>query len=482
MANPPQRTVAISYAWKAEAGGAGAGKVEEFCRHLENFDVQVLRDVDGVKLGDSLSKFMEKIGTSDLVCVFLSDAYLKSPNCMNELLVAWDSLRHREGAFRQKVKIWVMDDAKDVRTKEGRLARAKFWCDERDRLAPQIKSHAGDSLSSLELEAFNRVKRFAGSINDILFVAGDTLSPDFNGLQAWAQKEFPRLTPEEELRQLAECYLETANAVDQILKEHSAIASWLAVASRDLVNRNAGPIRLSDMARNRQFVGSSHFKDLEAALPSFTGSPVEWAGVRQVIGGLAVLVVDRRWVLEQRRSLRRREVATLPGHDGTQLLLDGKSANFLPLATAALVQGIADLGRIFGRLDPHLIEDPPEVSRGLGPDREREFKLFFIKSVLKPGAHGSLLESDPKRVDALFKDVVEALDVAANVRRDPFYATDAAFATWRALVKDDLHLENLLLLRFSGEGGIRDVVEEPVHIFHSLLAIFETIQRRLLIP
>jgi hypothetical protein len=49
-------------------------------------------------------------------------------------------------------------------------------------------------------------------------------------------------------------------------------------------------------------------------------------------------------------------------------------------------------------------------------------------------------------------------------------------------VKDDLKLEPLLLLLPTGQGGVRDVVAEPVHVFHSLLAIFETIQRRLLNP
>jgi len=204
--------------------------------------------------------------------------------------------------------------------------------------------------------------------------------------------------------------------------------------------------------------------------------------MRKVVGGLAVLTVNRQWVLAQRRAWRRGEPAVYPGHDGIQRLLDGRSANFLPLATAALSQGIAHLGRIFGETNYRLIEDPPEVPRGLGPDREREYKVFFIRAVLNPDPGKPIKESDPAAVDSLFRDVQEALQVAAEDERDPFHATHSAFAALRVLVKDDLTLEHLLLLLRRGEGGIREVVSEPVHVFQNLAAIFDTIQRRLLSP
>lgn len=479
MSVTPQRTVAISYAWKAEAGGAAAGKVEEFCRHLEDLDVKVLRDVEGIKLGDSLSKFMESIGTSDFVCVFLSDAYLKSPNCMYELLVAWESFRHRGDAFRQRVKIWVMDDAKDVRRPEGIDARVRFWTDTRDALRPGIEQRAADSLSEQELEAFNRIKRFADSLGSILRVSMDTLSPNFSELKEWASKEFPSLTPEAEAQLLAECYANTARSIDRILEDHPPIGTWLGATDPSLVTRNGKIYRLSDTARSRDFVASAHFKALKQSLSRFTGSPQEWGSLRQVVGGLAVLAVNRRWVLAQRRAWRRGESATVPGPDGMQPLLDGQWANFLPVATAALAEGIANLGRIFGEPDSRLIEDPPLVTRGFGPDREHDYKLCFIRSVLKSDRVGALKESDMNQVNARFQDVLEALELAAE-EGDPFYTSNAGFSALRALVRDDLKLTNLLLLLPSGVGEIRDVLPEPMHVFHHLRAIFETIQRRLL--
>ena len=47
---------------------------------------KVLRDMTALGLGDRFSRFMQRLGSGDRVFVILSDKYLKSPNCMYELL------------------------------------------------------------------------------------------------------------------------------------------------------------------------------------------------------------------------------------------------------------------------------------------------------------------------------------------------------------------------------------------------------------
>lgn len=67
-----------------------AGRVEEFCTKLEAAGIKIVRDTKDLPLGDRISTFMrEMIGNSDRVYLFLSEAYLKSPNCMYELLTIW---------------------------------------------------------------------------------------------------------------------------------------------------------------------------------------------------------------------------------------------------------------------------------------------------------------------------------------------------------------------------------------------------------
>ena len=60
-------------------------------------DQPILRDKEVLKLGDSISRFMRRIGASDRVFVILSDKYLRSSYCMFELLEIWRNCRQDEG-------------------------------------------------------------------------------------------------------------------------------------------------------------------------------------------------------------------------------------------------------------------------------------------------------------------------------------------------------------------------------------------------
>ena len=88
MSNPAQnRKVAISYAGKQEREGENHGAVERFCKSLTKRGVPILGDRQDLKLGDDIKAFMRRIGDSDFLCISLSDDYLRSPNCMYEVLV-----------------------------------------------------------------------------------------------------------------------------------------------------------------------------------------------------------------------------------------------------------------------------------------------------------------------------------------------------------------------------------------------------------
>jgi internalin A len=62
------------------------------------------RDKDEMKHGDRISDFMDRIGEGDLVYVFLSDKYLKSPFCMYELHAIWRNGRGRVPATRAELR------------------------------------------------------------------------------------------------------------------------------------------------------------------------------------------------------------------------------------------------------------------------------------------------------------------------------------------------------------------------------------------
>jgi hypothetical protein len=182
----PAQTVAISYAWKEEQGGENAQKVEVLCAGLRSRGITVLWDKEGLRLGEDIRDFMRRIGTADFLCVFLSDAYLRSVNCMNELLIAWESSQNRPGEFKERVKVWIMPTAKGIFRLEGRLIYTEFWQSECAKLEPLVSRHASRGLHGEDLNQFNRMKQYAEKTNEILtFLSGKLAPQDFAEFETW---------------------------------------------------------------------------------------------------------------------------------------------------------------------------------------------------------------------------------------------------------------------------------------------------------
>ena len=178
--------VAISYAWKEENGGDEARSVETLCERFRQEGFLFLRDKGGVKLGGDLRAFMQRVGTAPILCVFLSDAYLRLPNCMYELLIAWDQSRAKPDEFRERVKIWIMPSAQGIREAKGRIVYTRYWKRERDRLTKLLKPHLGDGASGTELDGLNQVRQFAEKVNEILNFCANSLSPqNFDEFESW---------------------------------------------------------------------------------------------------------------------------------------------------------------------------------------------------------------------------------------------------------------------------------------------------------
>ena len=60
--------------------------MDRFCAEAEKKGIKIIRDKTAMRYGDRISKFMKPHRSGDRIFVFLSDKYLKSAYCMNELL------------------------------------------------------------------------------------------------------------------------------------------------------------------------------------------------------------------------------------------------------------------------------------------------------------------------------------------------------------------------------------------------------------
>ncbi len=76
-----QPTVYISYKWK----GVSMDMVDTLCDLFKRKRIYYKRDKEDCRYGDNITEFMDEIREGSFVVVMLTDAYLKSSNCMYEL-------------------------------------------------------------------------------------------------------------------------------------------------------------------------------------------------------------------------------------------------------------------------------------------------------------------------------------------------------------------------------------------------------------
>ncbi len=182
ITDPPrpanQTNACVSYAWTEErsADPERTGKVEEFCSKLTEAGRSIIRDTSHVALGDRLSTFMRQIGRSDRIYVFLSDAYLKSPNCMYELLTIWKTSGDDEEQFRLRTRVYTMPGT-DVFSIPARLKYAAHWKKQLAETQQVINENGVDVLGPTDLKHFKQMQDFAHHVNEMLAQIVDILQP-----------------------------------------------------------------------------------------------------------------------------------------------------------------------------------------------------------------------------------------------------------------------------------------------------------------
>jgi len=182
ITDPPrpanQTNACVSYAWKEErsADPERASKVELFCTKLTEAGRSIIRDTTHVALGDRLSTFMRQIGNSDRIYVFLSDAYLKSPNCMYELLTIWNTSGDDEEQFRLRTRVYTMPGT-DVFSIPARLKYAAHWKKQLAETKQVINDNGVDVLGPTDLKHFKQMQDFAHHVNEMLAQIVDVLQP-----------------------------------------------------------------------------------------------------------------------------------------------------------------------------------------------------------------------------------------------------------------------------------------------------------------
>ena len=171
---------AVSYAWGDDTSDEGREReaiVAKFCATGERRGLTIIRDKTTMRYGDRVSSFMERVGRSSRVFIFLSDKYLKSAFCMHELFEVWRNCRQEEDAVRERTRVYLLPCAQ-IDKFEDRLVYANFWRDRFEKMNKAVKVHGLNVLGAADLADFRRMQEFASKTPDMLRLVLDVLHPN----------------------------------------------------------------------------------------------------------------------------------------------------------------------------------------------------------------------------------------------------------------------------------------------------------------
>lgn len=165
----PVPEVFVSYAWNDES----CAIVDKLQQALANEGIRLIRDREEVRYKDSIRDFMRRIGKGKCVVAVISEKYLKSENCMFELLEV-----AKAESLRERIFPILLADANIYRAK-GRARYVKYWQDELHELDAALKGVSGENLIKLQadLNLYAEIRRLFDGIADTLRDM-NALSPD----------------------------------------------------------------------------------------------------------------------------------------------------------------------------------------------------------------------------------------------------------------------------------------------------------------
>jgi len=170
-----EQQVFISYAWGEETSEREA-IVNQIDQSLQKRGLKIVRDKRDLGYKGSIRKFMERIGEGDSIIVVISDKYLRSKNCMYELVQV-----AKNKQFADRVFPIILSDAK-IYDAGDRLDYIEHWEKEKARLNKKIRELSDFSnLQSIQ-EELNDVDEFRDEIDELAGLLKDmnTLNPNMH--------------------------------------------------------------------------------------------------------------------------------------------------------------------------------------------------------------------------------------------------------------------------------------------------------------
>lgn len=158
----------LSYCWE---DSETADKIETY---FTDRGIEIKRDIRDIGEWKSIRKFMESIRNQDYAVFIISDKYLKSTNCMFEVLEMMKEQVYKEKIFPVVLESKVYDPLE-------RVEYIKYWEHEYKKLEQAVKSIDICSSPELVLE-LRKVKQICVSISEFMGLISNMNNPKIDNV------------------------------------------------------------------------------------------------------------------------------------------------------------------------------------------------------------------------------------------------------------------------------------------------------------
>jgi internalin A len=172
----------VSYSWqdqRTQAAKDEKSTVDELCqRAQQEHGIAIIRDVEIMRFGDSIVRFMNNLANGNRVFVLLSENSLKSNYCMFELTKIWQNQGCNADNFTAAAKVLKLD-AVELHTAPKRARHVTYWKQQFAEYKAMEQDYGGlAEMPALDAIEYKRVQLIAQHIGDILATIADRIHAD----------------------------------------------------------------------------------------------------------------------------------------------------------------------------------------------------------------------------------------------------------------------------------------------------------------
>lgn len=161
-------SIFISYSWN------DTEFVNKIDSELQVYGYKVERDIRDAEYANNIKEFMKRIRKTDYSIIVLSDNFLKSENCMREILEFI-----KDDDYKNRIIPVILDSAKDIWGSAKGVQYTIYWKEKEEEFKEQLKKIDEESKGGY-IEDLKHISSVKDSIGEIIKIFRDMKMFDSN--------------------------------------------------------------------------------------------------------------------------------------------------------------------------------------------------------------------------------------------------------------------------------------------------------------